>query len=70
MGKNANIDLLCALYSRILSMESRVSIDNFVPITNDSKRLKNSGLIGRIIQCYHDEGLIYTLKRILMLGRK
>ena len=70
MGMDANIDLLCAMQSRILSLESRALIDKSIPISDDSKRLRNRGLLGRVIQCYHDEGLIYTLKRILVLGRK
>ena len=39
-------------------------------LSSKPKSTKVAGVIARTVQCYRDEGLIYTIKRMLVLGRK
>ena len=68
MGTDACIDILVAMQSQIATEHAKVKVGAVLP--QKSKSNKDAGVIARIVQCYHDEGLLYTLKRMLALGRK
>lgn len=68
MGTDACIDILSALQARITADRAKATVGAGAP--SRPKSTKVPGIIARIVQCYHDEGLLYTLKRMLVLGRK
>ena len=79
MGANACVDVFAVMQSQIVAARSQATaapvpaptpVPVPVPVTVKPRPLKSIGVIARTVQCYHDEGLIYTLKRILALGRK
>lgn len=65
MGTEACVDVFAAMQSQIAMARSKTA---FVPVK--SKTSKVSSIIARTIQCYRDEGLLYTLRRMLVLGRR
>jgi len=79
MGTNACVDVFAAMQSQIVAARSQTAaapapaptpVPAPVPVAMKPRPPKSIGVIARTIQCYHDEGLIYTLKRIFALGRK
>ena len=68
MGADACIDVLAALQAQIAA--GRANAMSAGAVSLKPKSTKVAGVIARIVQCYHDEGFIYTLKRMLVLGRK
>jgi hypothetical protein len=68
MGADARIDVLAALQAQIAA--GRANAMSAGAVSLKPKSTKVAGVIARIVQCYHDEGFIYTLKRMLVLGRK
>lgn len=68
MGTEACVDILCAMQSQIAAERAKTASSATLP--SKPKSTKVAGIIARIVQCYHDEGLLYTLKRMLVLGHK
>ena len=67
MGNEACIDVLAALQNQIGAARAKA-----MPCAPVSVKIwpKMPAIVKRIRQCYRDEGLFYTLKRMLVLGRK
>lgn len=65
MGTEACIDILATLQSKIAPVRGQATATH---VKSSSPRF--AGVIARTIQCYHDEGLMYTLRRMLALGRR
>ena len=69
MGSDACIDIILAVI-RLKVTVKWAKAASALAILSKLKLTKVSGLMARVIQCYHDEGFLYTLKRMLTFGRK
>lgn len=57
-----------AAQSQSTAERTKVAASETLPLKPKSKKI--AGIIARTVQCYRDEGLLYTIKRMLVLGRK
>ena len=79
MGTDACVDVFAAMQAQLVAARSQAAAASApvptaapapVPVPVKAKPPKPAGVLARTIQCYRDEGLIYTLKRMLALGRR
>ena len=85
MGAEACVDILDAMQTQIVAERAKVAagtaqlqsaaepakkVSAGATLPSKPKSTKVAGVIARTVQCYRDEGLIYTIKRMLVLGRK
>lgn len=84
MGAQACIDLFAVMQSQIVAEHAKVTavaarsqiVAERTKITAAAAQLlkrkpsKIASIIARTVQCYRDEGLLYTIKRMIVLGRK
>ena len=79
MGTDACVDVFAAMQAQLVAARSQAAAASApaptaapapAPVPVKAKPPKPAGVLARTIQCYRDEGLIYTLKRMLALGRR